>query len=133
MSELKNLPNVGKVLEEHLLAVGIETHQQLKETGAQKTFLLIRMQRDPEACLHMLYGLQEAILSFKRRNKNHLETIIQDAFQRLSFAPYQRCSLKDSLSKSPSESDTTTEAKNPPTRIPFTLQIQIQLLAFFPF
>lgn len=62
MSKLSKLPNVGKVLEENLLAVGIETMEQLQEIGAKKAFQRIRLQRDPEACLHMLYGIQGAIL-----------------------------------------------------------------------
>ena len=62
MSELSKLPNVGKVLEEHLLAVGIETLEQLQETGVEEAFRRIRLQRDPGACLHMLYGIQGAIL-----------------------------------------------------------------------
>lgn len=62
MSELSILPNVGKVLEENLLAVGIETPEQLHEVGAEETFRRIRLQRDPGACLHMLYGIKGAIL-----------------------------------------------------------------------
>lgn len=62
MSELSKLPNVGKVLEEKLLAVGIETLEQLQEIGAEEAFRRIRLQRDPGACLHMLYGIQGAIL-----------------------------------------------------------------------
>ena len=38
MSELSKLPNVGKVLEENLLAVGIETLEQLREIGAEEAF-----------------------------------------------------------------------------------------------
>jgi len=62
MSELSKMPNVGKVLEENLLAVGIETPEQLQEIGAEEAFRRIRLQRDPGACLHMLYGIQGAIL-----------------------------------------------------------------------
>lgn len=62
MSELSKLPNVGRVLEENLLAVGIETPEQLQEVGAEETFRRIRLQRDSGACLHMLYGIQGAIL-----------------------------------------------------------------------
>lgn len=62
MSELMKLPNIGKVLERHLLAVGIETPMQLKKIGAENAFLMIRSQQDPGACLHMLYGLKGAIL-----------------------------------------------------------------------
>jgi DNA transformation protein len=61
MSVLSKLPNVGKVLEGNLLAVGIETPEQLREIGVEETFLRIRLQRDPGACLHMLYGIQGAI------------------------------------------------------------------------
>ncbi len=62
MGELSDLPNVGKVLEENLLAIGIKTPEQLQQIGAEEAFLRIRLQRDPGACLHMLYGIQGAIL-----------------------------------------------------------------------
>ncbi|MEN6413976.1 MAG: TfoX/Sxy family protein [Veillonellales bacterium] len=62
MSELSKLPNVGKVLEENLLAVGIETPEQLREIGVEEAFRRIRNERDSGACLHMLYGIQGAIL-----------------------------------------------------------------------
>ena len=68
MSELSKLPNVGKVLEENLLAVGIETPEQLREIGAEETFRRIRLQRDHGACLHMLYGIQGAILGIPDKN-----------------------------------------------------------------
>jgi ribosomal protein S18 acetylase RimI-like enzyme len=62
MSELAKLPNVGKVLEEHLLSLGIETPEQLREIGAKEVFIRIRNQRDSGACLQMLYGIQGAVL-----------------------------------------------------------------------
>ncbi len=61
MSDLSSLPNVGKVLEESLLKVGIQTPEQLREIGAEEAFVRIRVQVDPGACLHMLYGIQGAI------------------------------------------------------------------------
>ena len=61
MSALSDLPNVGKVLEDNLLKIGIETPEQLRNIGAEETFLRIRMQVDPGACIHMLYGIQGAI------------------------------------------------------------------------
>ena len=61
MSALSGLPNVGKVLEDNLLKIGIETPGQLRNIGAEETFLRIRMQVDPGACIHMLYGIQGAI------------------------------------------------------------------------
>lgn len=68
MSELSKLPNVGKVLEKNLLAVGVETVVQLQEMGAEEAFLRIRLKRDPGACLHMLYGIQGAILGLPDKN-----------------------------------------------------------------
>jgi len=61
MGMLSDLPNVGKVLENNLLKAGIETPEQLRSVGAEETFIRIRIQADPGACLHMLYGIQGAI------------------------------------------------------------------------
>lgn len=61
MGALSSLPNVGKVLENNLLLVGIETPEQLRSIGAEETFIRIRVYVDPGACLHMLYGIQGAI------------------------------------------------------------------------
>lgn len=59
--ELSALPNVGKVLEESLRRIGVETPRQLREMGAEEAFLRIRTQVDPGACWHMLYGIQGAV------------------------------------------------------------------------
>lgn len=61
MSELSKLPNVGKVLERELLKIGIKTPEQLRQIGSKEAFFRIRLQSDPGACLHMLYGIQGAI------------------------------------------------------------------------
>lgn len=58
MSELSKLPNVGKVLESNLNAIGITTPEQLRATGAKEAFMNIRSEVDPGACLHMLYGIR---------------------------------------------------------------------------
>lgn len=62
MSTLSELPNIGKVLETNLMSVGIETPEQLRTIGAKEAFHRIRLHRDPGACLHMLYGIQGAVL-----------------------------------------------------------------------
>jgi DNA transformation protein and related proteins len=62
MTALSELPNIGPVLEAHLQAVGIETPEQLQETGAEEAFMRIRERRDSGACLHMLYGIKGALL-----------------------------------------------------------------------
>ena len=61
MSTLSDLPNVGKVLEDNLRKINIETPEQLRQIGAEEAFFRIRMVVDPGACLHMLYGSQGAI------------------------------------------------------------------------
>lgn len=61
MSELSQLPNIGKVLEQSLLDVGIETPAELQAVGSREAFLRIRTSVDPGACLHMLQGLEGAI------------------------------------------------------------------------
>lgn len=61
MSELSKLPNVGKVLEQNLIEVGIDTPEKLREIGAKEAFMQIRLSVDSGACLHMLYGLQGAV------------------------------------------------------------------------
>jgi DNA transformation protein len=86
MSELIQLPNIGKVLEQHLLSVGIETEQRLKEIGAEQAFLLIREQRDSGACLHMLYGLEGAILGIRDSQlPQQIETVLKQFFNSLSL------------------------------------------------
>ena len=61
MQELKDLPNVGKVLEAALRTCGIDTVDHFKSLGSREVFLRIRRQVDPGACLSMLYGIQGAI------------------------------------------------------------------------
>lgn len=61
MSSLSDLPNIGKVLENNLLRVGIKTPEQLRSIGTEEAFIRIRTNVDQGACLHMLYGIQGAI------------------------------------------------------------------------
>lgn len=61
MDSLSDLPNVGKVLENNLRSIGVETVEELRSIGAEEIFIRIRVQVDPCACLHMLYGIQGAI------------------------------------------------------------------------
>jgi DNA transformation protein len=46
MSELSNLPNMGKVLEQLLIEVGITTPEQFRELEYKETFIRIRT-KDP--------------------------------------------------------------------------------------
>lgn len=60
MSALKELPNIGKVLEEQLREIGVETPEQLRQTGAKEAWLKIK-QNDPSACYNRLCGLEGAV------------------------------------------------------------------------
>lgn len=48
MGELSKLPNIGKVVEEQLNQVGIESLEQLKLIGSKQTWLKIKS-RDESA------------------------------------------------------------------------------------
>lgn len=61
MDKLSSLPNVGKVLEQNLIAIGIQTPEQLRDLGSKEAFMRIRLHADPGACLHMLYGIEGAV------------------------------------------------------------------------
>lgn len=60
MSELANVVNIGKVLEEQLHEIGIDTLEKLKETGSRQAWLHIKA-NDPSACYNRLCGLEGAI------------------------------------------------------------------------
>ena len=60
MGELAKLPNIGKVLEAQLEAVGIATPEAQRETGSRAAWLLIRA-ADPSACFHRLCALEGAL------------------------------------------------------------------------
>lgn len=60
MSVLLELPNVGKVLDDLLNQIGVDTYEELSMMGSKQAFLKIR-EKDAGACLHMLYGLEGAI------------------------------------------------------------------------
>ncbi len=65
MGELRELPNIGKVVEEQLNQVNITTYEQLKEIGSRQAWLNIK-QIDPSACINRLYGLEGAIQKVRK-------------------------------------------------------------------
>lgn len=60
MSELSKLPNIGKIIEEQLLQVGIDTPEKLKAVGSKQAWLDIKA-IDPSACYNRLCALEGAI------------------------------------------------------------------------
>lgn len=61
MENLRQLPNIGEVLERNLHTAGINTPAQLLQAGSRNAFIRIRLAADSEACLHVLYALQGAV------------------------------------------------------------------------
>ncbi|QNU66066.1 TfoX/Sxy family protein [Ruminiclostridium herbifermentans] len=60
MSQLSKLPNIGKILEQQLKEVGIDTIEKLRETGSKQCWLKLR-EIDATACINRLYALEGAI------------------------------------------------------------------------
>lgn len=65
MSGLSDLPNIGKVMEQQLRAVGVTTFDELKALGSRAAWLRIQS-IDESACIHRLMGLEGAIRGVKK-------------------------------------------------------------------
>ena len=65
MTELSKLPNIGKKLEEQLHQVGINTADELKDTGAKEAWLKIQA-IDESACINRLLALEGTIEGVKK-------------------------------------------------------------------
>ena len=65
MGELSSLPNIGKVVEEQLMHVGIHSAGELKRVGAKDAWLRIQA-IDESACIHRLMALEGAIEGVKK-------------------------------------------------------------------
>ncbi|MGN0488362.1 MAG: TfoX/Sxy family protein [Ruminococcus sp.] len=65
MGELSKLPNIGKIVEEQLVQVGINSVDELKEIGAKEAWLKIQ-EIDESACIHRLMALEGAIEGIKK-------------------------------------------------------------------
>jgi DNA transformation protein len=60
MTDLHDVPNLGKVLIEKLEQAGIHNLEELKAVGSEKAFLRI-LAFDETACLNMLMALEGAM------------------------------------------------------------------------
>ncbi len=65
MGELSSLPNIGRVVEEQLMQVGIHSAGELKRVGAKEAWLRIQA-IDESACIHRLMALEGAIEGVKK-------------------------------------------------------------------
>jgi len=68
MGELAKLPNIGKMVEEQLLQVGIGSADELKRIGAKTAWLKIQ-EIDESACIHRLMALEGAIQGVKKKSQ----------------------------------------------------------------
>ncbi len=60
MAELTSMMNIGKEMAKKLASVGIESSEELMETGAKEAFLKLK-RKYPNVCLVHLYTLEGAI------------------------------------------------------------------------
>ena len=60
MSELTSMMNIGKEMERKLTTVGIDSAENLIETGSKQAFLKLK-EVYPQVCLVHLYTLEGAI------------------------------------------------------------------------
>ncbi len=67
MGELSNLPNIAKMLEAQLTAVGVTTVEELKRIGSREAWLRI-LAIDPSACIMRLSALEGAIQGIRWHN-----------------------------------------------------------------
>jgi DNA transformation protein len=58
--ELTEMPNIGKDVSKKLIAVGIDTPENLIELGSKQAFIRIKS-IDDTACFSMLQGLEGAV------------------------------------------------------------------------
>jgi len=67
MTDLKKLPNIGKVVAEMLEQVGISSAEELKQVGSENAFIRLKT-IDPGACFSMLCGLEGAVQGIRWHN-----------------------------------------------------------------
>ena len=65
MGELSKLPNIGKIVEEQLNQVGIETVYRLVDLGSKEAWLRIKT-IDDSACINRLLAIEGAIQGVKK-------------------------------------------------------------------
>ncbi|MBO6122595.1 MAG: TfoX/Sxy family protein [Methanobrevibacter sp.] len=82
MGELSKLPNIGKVVEEQLNEVGINTVDELIDIGSKEAWLKIK-EVDDSACINRLMALEGAIQNIRwhdlsEDDKNNLKNFYND-------------------------------------------------------
>jgi DNA transformation protein len=67
LTKLTELPNIGKVVAEKLVQVGITSPEELKTLGTEQAFIRL-LTVDETACFSMLQGLEGAIQGIRWHN-----------------------------------------------------------------
>ena len=67
MGEFSKLPNIGRVVEEQLNSVGINTVDELMDIGSKEAWLRIK-EIDDTVCLNRLMALEGAIQNIRWHN-----------------------------------------------------------------
>ena len=83
MTKLSDLPNIGKEIERQLHEVGINTYEDLVNTGSTEAWLKIK-QIDPSACVNRLRALEGAIQKVRWHDlsdsdKEYLQTFYENS------------------------------------------------------
>ena len=65
MGELSKLPNIGKIVEDQLMQVGISSADDLRRVGSKAAWLKIK-EIDESACINRLLALEGAIRGVKK-------------------------------------------------------------------
>ena len=65
MKSLKDLPNIGKLIEKELNDVGISSYEDLKKIGSVEALIKISKSIFDEGCLNKLYALEGAIQNIR--------------------------------------------------------------------
>jgi DNA transformation protein len=71
-SNLSDLPNIGTVLSERLIEVGIETIEQLKMVGSENAFIRL-LTVDKNSCINELLALEGAIQGIRWHNLDRIK------------------------------------------------------------
>ena len=72
MSNLQELPNIGKEMERQLNAIGISTYDDLVNCGSREAWLKIKA-IDSSACINRLMGLEGAIQGIRWHNLSEVD------------------------------------------------------------
>ena len=79
--QLTKMPNIGKVLANRLIEVGIDTPERLKVIGSENAFIRLKTV-DSGACLSMLCALEGAIQGIRWHNLDKVRKSELKAFLR---------------------------------------------------